>query len=389
MNHFLQRARELREETLRHRRFLHQHAEIKDDLPITAGYVREQLQLAGIASQEICKSGIVALIGGKKPGKTVLLRADMDALDIREESGLPFTSVTPYGHCCGHDMHTAMLLTAAKLLKEREEDLNGTVKLMFQPGEEYFIGAKAMIEAGVLENPKVDVAVDMHVNGRIPLGAIATCSLGYTCASCDGMKLTINGKGCHGAWPHMGIDPINVAAHIYLSLQELIAREAPADITTTLTFGQFAGGNTANIIPSQVVMQGTLRTFSPELRQKLVARIHEIVEYTSKAFGASTDYEVLSDVPALYTNPELLAEMKEYVMDLGVEFIPYPPSSASDDFARVAELVPSAFFSLGCRPEGNGPFYPPHNPKITFNEEALPIGAALHAQCAFEYLKKR
>jgi amidohydrolase len=297
MSRFLVRAKELQEETVKHRRFLHQHAEIQDDLPVTVTYVREQLERAGIASREICKSGVVALIGNEKNGKTVLLRADMDALDIKEESGLPFSSITPYAHCCGHDLHTAMLLTAAKMLKERESELNGAVKLMFQPGEEYFLGAKAMIEAGVLENPQVDAAVDMHVNGRIPLGTIATCSLGYTCASCDGMKLTVNGKGCHGAWPHMGVDPINAAAHIYLSLQELISREAPADVATTLTFGQFAGGSAANIIPSQVILQGTMRTFSSEIRKNLMRRVHEIIEFTSKAFGVHTEYEVLSDVP--------------------------------------------------------------------------------------------
>lgn len=386
MNQFLARAMELKQEIITNRRFLHQHAEIRDDLPITAGYVKEQLQKMGIEPIEICKSGIVALIGEKKQGRTVMLRADMDGLDMKEESGLPFSSKTAYAHCCGHDLHTAMLLGAAKMLKECENELNGTVKLMFQPGEEYFIGSKAMIDAGLLDNPRVDAAVDLHVNARIPVGHVAVCK-GYTCASCDGMKLTVNGKGCHGAWPHNGIDPINVAAHIYLSLQELIARETPPDHMATLTFGQFTGGNSANIIPSQVVMQGTMRTFDRELRSKLMGRVHEIIDFTAKAFGASVDYEVLSDVPGLITAPELLDEMVKYVSDLDVHFVPYPPSSASDDFARVSEKVPSAFFSLGCMPVGDGPLYPAHNSKIIFNEDVLPIGAALHAQCAYHYLK--
>ncbi|MEL7565947.1 MAG: M20 family metallopeptidase [Dehalobacterium sp.] len=385
MSIFLARALEIKNEMIENRRFLHRNAEIRDDLPITADYVKKQLIKTGIEPVEICKNGIVALIG-KKQGKTVMLRADMDALDMKENSGLPFSSQTPYAHCCGHDLHIAMLLGAAKILKEREHELNGVVKLMFQPGEEYFIGSKAMLDAGLLENPKVHVAVDMHVNAGNHVGTVAICK-GYTCASCDGMKLIVNGKGCHGAWPHNGIDPINVAAHIYLSLQALIARETPPDLTATLTFGQFAGGNAANIIPSQVVMQGTMRTFDRDLRAKLSGRVREIVDCTAKAFGASVDYEVLSDVPALITNPELLDEMLGYLADLGVEFIPYPQSSASDDFARISEQVPSVFFSLGCRPDGDGPVYPAHNPKIIFNEDALPIGAALHAQCAYHYLK--
>jgi len=386
MNEFLERANELKDELIENRRYLHQHPEIRDDLPITAGFVKEKLKEMGIEPVEISKCGIVGLIGGKKEGKTVLLRADMDGLDMTEESGLPFSSKTPYAHCCGHDLHTAMLLGAAKMLKEREDELKGTVKLMFQPGEEYFIGSKAMIEAGVLENPKVDVAVDMHMNAKNPVGTVAICK-GYTCASCDGMKLTVKGKGCHGAWPHNGIDPINVAAHTYLSLQELIARETPPELMATLTFGQFAGGTSANIIPEQVIMQGTMRTFDKDLRAKLKKRVHEVVEYSAKTFGAETEYEVLSDVPSLVTDPELLDIMNEYVKDLDVEFIPYPPSSASDDFARITELVPSVFYSIGCKPYGDVPLYPAHNPKIIFNEDALPIGAAIHAQCALNYLK--
>ena len=256
MNRFLKQAIDDKEEMIGNRRFLHRNPEIGDNLPITAKFVSEKLTEYGIPNKEICKCGIVGIIGGKKPGKTVMLRTDMDALPIKENSGLPFSADNGYGHCCGHDLHTTMLLEAAKILKSCEDELCGTVKLMFQPGEEVFIGSRAMIDAGVLHDPEVDIAVDMHMNARNPVGTVAVCH-GYTCASCDGMKLTVKGKGCHGAWPHTGIDPINVAAHTYLALQELIAREAPADKTVTLTFGQFAGGNAANIIPEEVVVYFT------------------------------------------------------------------------------------------------------------------------------------
>lgn len=386
MNMYLEEAKAIFDELIANRRYLHQHAEIKDDLPVTSSFVREKLTEYGIENYELSKCGVVGIINGSKKGKVIMLRADMDALDLHEESGLPFCSVTPYAHCCGHDLHTAILLGAAKILKKHANELEGTVKLMFQPGEEYFIGSKAMIEAGVLENPKVDACVDLHMNARNPINSVATCK-GFTCASCDGFKLIVKGKGCHGAWPHTGIDPINAAVHIYLGLQELIAREAPGDKTVTLTIGQFVGGNTANIIPGEVVMQGTLRCFEPDVRKYLVERMHEVIEYTAKAFRVNVDYEVLSDVPSLYTDPGLQEEMNHYCEAVGVDFINYPPSSASDDFARITEKIPCVFYSLGCKPYGDGPTYPPHNPKIIFNEDALPIGVALHVTSAIEYLK--
>ena len=199
MNRFLKQAIDDKEEMIGNRRFLHRNPEIRDDLPITAKFVSEKLTEYGIPNKEICKCGIVGIIGGKKPGKTVMLRTDMDALPIKENSGLPFSADNGYGHCCGHDLHTTMLLEAAKILKSCEDELCGTVKLMFQPGEEVFIGSRAMIDAGVLHDPEVDIAVDMHMNARNPVGTVAVCH-GYTCASCDGMKLTVKGKGCHAPW---------------------------------------------------------------------------------------------------------------------------------------------------------------------------------------------
>ncbi|MCI8639337.1 MAG: amidohydrolase [Coprococcus sp.] len=385
MYDFMKEAQSIKEELIEMRRFLHRNAEIRDELPVTSQFVRDKLSSWGIENREISKSGIVGRIG-KGAGRTILLRADMDALDVKEESGLPFASSTPYGHCCGHDLHTAMLLGAAKILKNHEEELSGTVKLMFQPGEEYFIGSQAMIKAGVLEEPKVDVAVDMHMNAKNPVGSVAVCK-GYTCASCDGMKLVVHGKGCHGAWPHTGTDPFHTAVNIYLAFQELLARETPGDQTATLTFGQITGGNTANIIPSDVTMQGTLRVFDKNTRAFLKERIQEIEEAMGKAYRTEIEHIVLSDVPALYTEPELQEEMIGYCRELGITYRDYPPSSASDDFARVAERVPSVFFSIGCMPYGAKTLYPPHNPKILFNEDALPVGTAIHCQCAMKWLE--
>ncbi len=195
---FLTLANASKAQLVADRRWLHQHPEIRDDLPMTAQYVMDRLRSMGLEPREISKCGITADIRGGKKGRSVLLRADMDALPVKEDSGLPFASTTGYGHCCGHDLHTAMLLTAASMLSAHKDDLHGCVRLMFQPGEEFGIGSQPMIDAGILEG--MEAAVDMHVNARNPVGTVAICP-GYTCASSDSMKMTITGKGCHGPGP--------------------------------------------------------------------------------------------------------------------------------------------------------------------------------------------
>jgi amidohydrolase len=388
MNIFMDRANELKDEIVAIRRELHSIPEIMNDLPATTKYVKEKLVEIGLEPKEIISSGLVAIIGGKKPGKTILLRADMDGLNMKEDSGLDFASTTQYAHTCGHDLHTAMLLGAAKMLKEREDEIEGTIKLMFQPGEEYFIGAKAMIEAGVLENPKVDAALGMHAMLNAPVGAIGF-QHGYTLSSVDGFKITIKGKGCHGAMPEKGIDPINAGAHVYLGLQELISREVSGFETAIITIGQFSAGTVANIIPDTCVLQGTMRTYSKEVREFLSNRIKEVVDLTCKTYRTTYEYEVLSDVPSLYTNPELLDEMLGYIKEMGEDFTLIKDSKATptDDFAFIAERVPSAHFQYNCKVEGERGAFPHHHPKVVFDENVLPIGAAVNAQCAFNWLK--
>lgn len=385
MNQFLKRAQELKDSILADRCHIHRNPEVGMELPETTKYVMSRLSELGIEAKEICKSGVVGIIKGKKPGKTYLLRADMDALPMPEDNDLPYKSEkSNIAHNCGHDMHTAMLLCAAQMLKEKEDELEGTVKLMFQPAEETFEGSKTMIEAGVLEG--VDAASAMHVMLDWPAPSYG-CRPGYMTSSCDGFKITVNGKGCHGAMPELGIDPINAAVMIYQQFQELIAREAGSKETACLTCGQFSAGTTPNIIPASAVLQGTLRTYNQILREKLVKRMHEICEGIAIVTGAEVNYEVLSAVPACYTNPEVLRELREYVDELE---IPCGSDSymvtPSDDMAFISEKVPTAYFMLGAKVEGNP--YPHHNPKVLFDEKCLPYGAAIHAQCAFNWLKK-
>ena len=384
MNKFLKRAQELEASMKSDRRYLHQNAEVGFDLPITTKYVMDRLQEIGLEPKEICKSGVTALIEGKKPGKTYLLRADMDALSMNEENVLEFASKTNAAHNCGHDMHTAILLGAAQILKENVDELEGNVRLMFQPNEEAFLGSKAMIEAGVLED--VDVASCMHMMLDYDASNYA-CAPGFFSSSCDGFKITVNGKGCHGAMPHLGIDPINVGMSICTAFQQLVSRETPPKETASLTFGKFSGGNTPNIVPDKVVIQGTLRTYNAELRAKLVNRMQTIVKSAGEMYGTTVEYEVLSDVPSIYVNPEMLEEVKTYLSE--IEGLTLANDNfritPSDDMAFISEKVPTVYLLLQARVKDNP--YPHHNPKVLFDESAMTWGAAMHAQCAFEWLR--
>lgn len=386
MNHFLKRANELKDSLLNDRHYLHMHPETGSDLPETTCYVSQRLLEIGLEPKEICKGGIVALIKGKKPGMTYLLRADMDALPMSEDNELPFNPHLNKAHNCGHDMHTAMLLCAAQLLKEKEDELCGTVKLMFQPAEEQFKGSSAMIKAGVLENPRVDAASAIHVMLDWDAPGYG-CRPGFMSSSCDGFKITVHGKGSHGAMPDLGIDPINVGIHIYQAFQNLIARESSPKQTAALTFGQFTAGDTSNIIPSTCVLQGTLRTYDQSLREKLVKRMHEIADAAGGMFGAEVEYEALSSVPSCYTDPHMLSEIREYLRELTGEDLCRDSGymlTASDDIAFLSVKVPTVYLLLGARVEGNT--FPHHNPRVLFNEDCLAFGAAMHAQCAFEWL---
>lgn len=384
MNKFLKRAQELEASMKSDRHYLHQNAEVGFDLPITTKYVMDRLQEIGLEPKEICKSGVTALIEGKKPGKTYLLRADMDALLMNEENVLKFASKTNAAHNCGHDMHTAILLGAAQILKENVDELEGNVRLMFQPNEEAFLGSKAMIEAGILDD--VDVASCMHMMLDYDASNYA-CAPGFFSSSCDGFKITVNGKGCHGAMPHLGIDPINVGMSICTAFQQLVSRETPPKETASLTFGQFSGGNTPNIVPDKVVIQGTLRTYNAELRAKLVNRMQTIVKSAGEMYGTTVEYEVLSDVPSIYVNPEMLEEVKTYLSE--IEGLTLANDNfritPSDDMAFISEKVPTVYLLLQARVKDNP--YPHHNPKVLFDESAMTWGAAMHAQCAFEWLR--
>lgn len=388
MNYY-RRALALHDETRANRRHLHRHPEVGLNLPETVKFVTQTLTEYGLSPQP-CGKGVTALLG-QDHGPTILLRADMDALPIREESGEPFASENGAMHACGHDLHTAMLLTAARMLKETEASLPGRVKLMFQPGEEIFQGAENMISAGILSDPVPDAALGFHVAiGKTPPGQAYYNSSSAMMNSVDGFKLTIRGVGSHGACPNQGVDPINIAVHIYQALQALIAREANPTHTCVLTVGQLSAGSAPNIIPGAAIMQGTLRTDRPKAREQLLPRIRQVAEQTAALFRGSVEYESLSAVPPLLCDPALTEELAGAIASLSIPNFQLHPgayATASEDFALVAQRIPSAFFYLTAGFDHDGEQYPIHHPKARFNEDVLPLGAACAAGCAAHYLQ--
>ena len=390
MNYY-ERALELKDETIAHRRWFHTNAEVGLNMPKGQAYVLAELEKLGIEAKP-CGHGVSATIG--KPGKCILLRADMDALPMAEESGLDFACPTgTEAHCCGHDFHAAMLLTAAKMLQENEDALEGTVKFMFQPAEETFEGAKDMIENGILENPTPDVALAYHVtSGKMPTGIYMYNNNGTMMFSVDGFKITIKGRGSHGAYPHAGIDPINIAVHVYLALEALIAREVDPAKANVLTVGKFNAGNANNIIPETAVLEGTIRSNDKASRELLVHRMKEVAVRTAEVYGGTAEIEMSSEIPPLICDPKLTTAFADMMNNMGIPGAhPYPgiSASASEDFASITDKIPSTFMYLSAGFLDDRGIAPAHNPKVMFNEDVCPIGASCYAHCATEWLKNQ
>ena len=366
-------------------------------MPITTAYVKSCLSKMGYRPEEICKSGIVAL-AGKKSGKTILLRADMDALNIFEETNIDFKSKSGKMHACGHDMHTAMLLGAAKLLKDHEDEIEGQVKMMFQPGEEPMTGAAAMVRAGVLENPQVDVAFMVHVTTGMPIstGTIIVPQGGAMSASSDWYTVSVQGQGGHGAMPNGGVDPLNILSHIFLALQTVNAREVAPSDNMVLTVGQMHGGKAANVIPDTAFLSGTIRTFSEANRAFVKKRVEDISRGIAETLRGSANVEFEKSCPSLMVDQKFRDEVAGYaiklfgkgaVMDMkqafGISQLP-----GTEDFAFVCKKVPGISVMIGAGNKEEGFPYPPHHPKAAFNEEALARGTALYAYTAIEWLKR-
>ena len=399
----LSEAEKISEVIVKERRALHQMPGTEFDIGDTLTYVKKELEDMGYEPMPCGRAGLVALAGGKKPGKVFLLRADMDGLPIREEADLDFASKNGRMHACGHDMHTAMLLGAARLLKEHEEEIEGSIKLMFQPAEEVFEGSKDMIEAGLLENPKVDAALMIHVmaNMPFPAGTVVVSAPGVSAPAADYFEIKIQGKGCHGSMPNTGVDPLTAAAHILICLQEIHARELAMGEKAVLTFGTMNAGTASNVIPDTVTMGGTLRTFDEESRSTIKKRMAEIARGVAQAFRAEAEVVFGSGCPTLVNDRDMSLCCEKYVKELlgpGKAFSvtelnamgggSSSRTAGSEDFAYVSQKVPSVMLALASGQPEKGYCYPQHHPMVKFDESSLPGGSAVYAYTAMRWLEE-
>ena len=357
---------------------LHQMPELGNSLPQTSTYIQARLTEMDIPFATLVDgSCVVGLVGAGA------------ALPVAEESGEPFASTNGCMHACGHDMHATALLGAARMLKAREAELvdaNATVKLLFQPGEETFEGARAAIADGLLENPRPQAAFAMHVNSQSPLGLVLYGSPALS--GVYGFRITLQGKGGHGSSPEICIDPITTGVHVHLALQELIAREVPAAKEVALTVGKFAGGQAANVIPDTCVLEGTLRGFDVELMAHLKTRIAEVVNGVAATYRTPATIETLSDVPPLVLDSDMTQASLGYVGAVlpKAAFLPLFHAMASEDFALISSEIPSAYFTVGAAVTDTDEHFAQHHPKARFNDAELPLGAAAYTAVALGYI---
>ncbi len=391
MNKFLERSNELYPQMVEDRRTIHRFAGTGFDIAETSDYVFNRLSDMGLKPRKIAQTGVTAMIGDS--GKCFLCRADMDALPFVEDSGLPFACTTGSMHACGHDMHTAMLLGAAKLLKEANDrgELPGRVKLMFQPAEETMSGSIAMIKEGILDNPPVDAAMALHItvgHEAMQTGGIRF-NRGVGWGSSDVFRITITGEGGHGAYPFRSIDPIHVGARILLALQELTSSEIPHTASVVATVCKFNAGTAPNVIPDTATLEGSLRSLNQEQRYFAKKRMAELCDSIGKAYRCKVDLEYLSETGPCESNDEmldlLLPSLKEIARNGFLE--PGSPINGSEDFGNIMERVPSVMFWLGAGKPSEGYKYGIHKPKMTVCEDVMPIGAAMHATCAVKWLE--
>ncbi len=391
MNQILERAEAIKPKLIEWRRVIHENPEVGLDLPKTVRLVEHELKAMGYQPQ-LRGGGVVAVLEGEMPGKTLLLRADMDALPMREESGLPFASKAENAaHTCGHDTHTAMLLGAALLLMENKNRIKGRIKFMFQPGEEIGKGALAMIEAGLLENPPVDVAIGLHamVAAGLDSGKIGWYK-GPALASADIFRIDVAGKGTHGSRPETGVDPINILCHIQNLLQTINSREKLQLEPVVLTVCQIAAGDAPNILPERGFMTGTIRTYNQDQREFVKNRLVQISEGTASLLRGEAKVTFTSGMLPTINDQKVCDEIVGYFQELvGSEnVINIPSQMASEDFSEVMSRVPGAFFRIGMGSLKEGYMYNGHNPKVIFDENALPVGTAAYTHGALRWLEE-
>lgn len=386
---FKQEALALRDELIARRRDFHRHPEIAFEEIRTAGIVANELNNLGLEVQTgVGKTGVVGILEGAHDGPTVLVRADMDALPVHEENEIDYAStVAGKMHACGHDGHTTILLAVAKLLTAQREQLAGRVKFVFQPAEEIGKGARAMVKDGVLENPKPDVSLGLHLWNSLPFGTIGVAS-GPIMAGASTFDIKITGKGGHAALPHLNIDPVVCAAQLISALQTIVSRTIDPFGTAVLTVTYVRAGDAYNVTPQDVLLRGTFRTFLPEVRDQVVQQIHEISDSVCKAMRCTAQVEIRHETHPVVNDPEVSARLREAFKPIVGEdkLDETVRTMGAEDMSEYMQDIPGMFFFVGAQDASADAYYGHHHPKFTFDEAALPLAVALMTAAVASYV---
>lgn len=391
MPEFLQEAESYFDYTQDLRRDFHRHPELGFQEIRTAGIVARELSQLGIeVSSGVGKTGVIGILEGDHPGPTVLVRFDMDALPIEEETDAEYASLNPgVMHACGHDGHTAIGLTVAKMLNNRRAQLAGSVKLVFQPAEEGLGGARAMLADGVLGNPRPDLTLALHLWNEKPYGWLGVTP-GPAMAASETFSVQLIGSGGHGASPHLTIDPVLAAAHVTTALQSIVARNVSPLDTAVISVTSIQAGEAFNVIPSTALLKGTIRTYLPQVRHLVLERFRDVVTGVSQALGCRVEIDLQEVTPAVINDPQVSARVQQVARRLfpEAELSTTERTMGSEDMAYMMQDIPGCYFFIGSNNSARGLNAPHHHPKFDFDERALPRAAALMAAAACEFLQE-
>ncbi len=382
-------AEALREQLVAWRRDFHMHPELGFEEHRSSGIIADCLRELGYQVQTgIASTGVIGLREGERPGPAVVARFDMDALPIVEENESDYVSQTPgVMHACGHDAHMAIGLGVATLMAQRRDEMAGTLKLVFQPGEEGMNGAEVMVQEGVMENPSPDLFLSTHVWNDQPVG-IVNVTPGAVMAAADKWSCTVRGKGGHGAAPHQTVDPIVTSAQIVTALQAVVSRNVSPLETAVVTVGTIRGGDAFNVIPPQVDMSGTIRTFSPQVKEMVWQRMREVVERVAAAYGAEAELNISTLTPAVINDVQVAKIVRAAAeATIGAENVfSGERTMGSEDAAFFMQEVPGCYFFLGSANAERGLNAPHHNPRFDIDEDVLPLGVAVLVETLTRYL---
>ncbi len=386
-----ERAKALNGQIVEWRRFFHQNPETGFDTPLSEAFIVERLREMGIDEIRtgVGKHGVTALIRGEKPGKVLGMRADIDALPVREDTGLPFAAKNERMHACGHDAHAAILLGTAKILTENLKSMHGMIKLIFQPAEETSEGAPAMIRDGVMEDPAMDAIIGLHT-GNLWKG-LSSGMVGYRygvlMAATDWFTVTFEGKGGHGATPHLTADPIAMACQAFSAIQTIVSRETSPLASAVITVGKINGGTAPNVIGPTCTISGTIRSLDPETRTMLSARLKAVCEGIARSMRGNADVKLTYGTPPLINDRDITDKLRQAAVDiLGEEVVTEvpEPTMGGEDMAYFLEKIPGSFFFLPSM-FGEGKDYPHHHPRFDLDEDVFWIGAAVMARFAMTW----